>query len=498
MSACPRCGVPHTGPCPASDGTVALRRKRTPNAAHPSGAVPPSAPPRDPLDEVVERLRAGPEGVELTHGTVVGEYAIETTVGRGGMGVIYSAVHPVIGKRAAVKVMRAEFADDREAVSRFIQEARAVNAIGHPNIVDIFAFGTLGDGRPYCVMELLEGETLRHRLQREKIVPLPEAVALVAPICGALAAAHAAGIVHRDLKPENILIARTRDGGRTVKLLDFGVAKLLQRTTEHTRAGVVLGTPRYMAPEQCRGQPVDGRADLYSVGVLLYEMLAGKAPFPGRTLDDIEAARARGVPPLGVAVPSAVEALLARLLSAEPAARPASATEVQLDLVGAVGRDGRLGTVETTERTAAAPAPPRPRSFPMLVLVVMAFGAGAYFGLPYLLPRDPPLPVVVEAPEAKAPAAKRPAPAASTLPEGPRQTATLIVRTDQPRASFTLDGNPVGDGSGQLRVDELKPGTYRVRADAPFHRPRSGSVHLRAGETKQLEWPLTRAPRGQR
>jgi serine/threonine-protein kinase len=457
------------------------------------------------LDDIVEQLRAGPEGPELPPGTRVGEYQVEAAIGHGGMGVIYSAVHPVIGKRAAVKVVRADYAHDRDSLNRFVAEARAVNAIGHPNIVDIVAFGALPDGRPFIVMELLEGETLRQRLRTQSVLPFVEVAAILLPVCNALTASHKAGIVHRDLKPENIMLARGIDGSRIVKLLDFGVARL-QRSSEHTRSGVILGTPRYMAPEQCRTSAVDARADLYSVGVLLYETLTGKAPFAGRTVAEIEESRARGLEPIGrtVGVPAALETLVARLLDRDPDRRPASASEVLLELVAVLGREGNLPS-QSTEK--AAPLPVKRRSgLARGILILAALVAGGYFAVPYLLPQllprkaPPPPPVAVPIAATEAPAT---APAGGRAPpaEPPKETtrttrATLILRTDQPRASFTLDGVPVGDGTGMLRLEDLEPGTYRISADARFHRPRTERFKLRAGELRDVKWALTRAHRG--
>jgi serine/threonine protein kinase len=218
----------------------------------------------------------------LGPGTEVGGYIIDGEVGRGGMGFVYSATHPVIGKRAAIKVLKPEVSRSPIVVERFIQEARAVNQIGHPNIVDIFAFGVLDDGRAYHVMDLLIGESLRKRLRRGPLHP-SEAASVIDETAQALAAAHDKGFVHRDLKPDNIFLQTREDRWPEVKLLDFGLAKLLPEagvSPFQTKIGVVLGTPEYMAPEQARGQPVDHRTDIYALGVVMFEVLAGRRPFP--------------------------------------------------------------------------------------------------------------------------------------------------------------------------------------------------------------------------
>ncbi|MCK6547566.1 serine/threonine protein kinase [Myxococcota bacterium] len=218
----------------------------------------------------------------LPAGTRVGEYVVEAQLGEGGFGAVYRGVHPVIGKAVAIKVLSARHSSDPRIVSRFVSEARATITIGHANIVDIFSFGQLPDGRPYYVMELLDGTNLYDRLQQRGRFSVEETIEILGQVAAALDAAHAAGIAHRDLKPENIFLV-AGDQLR-VKLLDFGVAKLLDDSVprqHRTETGAALGTPSYMAPEQCMGRAVDHRADIYAFGVVAYEMLTGRLPFLG-------------------------------------------------------------------------------------------------------------------------------------------------------------------------------------------------------------------------
>jgi serine/threonine protein kinase len=265
------------------------------------------------------------ELIDVRVGTAIGDYVVDGELGHGGMGVVYSATHPVIGKRAAIKVLKSS--SNPAAVERFIQEARAVNQIGHPNIVDIFDFAQLPDGRRYLVMDLLVGESLRARVKRGP-VPVAESCAVLDEIASALAAAHGKGFAHRDLKPDNVFLSTV--GGRLdVKLLDFGLAKLLptsQITNERvfrTATGVQLGTPDYMSPEQLRAEPdVDGRTDIFALGVVAFEILTGTRPrrlgndrwdlpsTPGQTV-----AAVAGVPP-------ELAQLVETMLSPAPEGRP--------------------------------------------------------------------------------------------------------------------------------------------------------------------------------
>ncbi len=280
---------------------------------------------------------AGPADVgELEPGFAVGEYRIEGPLGKGGMGTVYAARQPEIGARVAIKVLAADRSRDPRLVRRFVDEARAVNQIRHPNIIDIFAFGRLADGRHYFVMEHLDGETLAARLARGPL-PVSDARRLLAQICEALDAAHAEKIVHRDLKPENIWIAAPRHGQPYAKILDFGIAKLQDSrdAPATTEAGVAMGTPYYMSPEQCRGEAVDHRTDIYAMGVLLYLMWSGRLPFEGTSFVAVASQQitATPAPPSAHrAVPARLERVILSCLEKDPARRPPNAEALREDL----------------------------------------------------------------------------------------------------------------------------------------------------------------------
>ena len=269
---------------------------------------------------------------ELEEGRVVGEYRIEAKIGSGGFGTVYRAVHPLIGKAAAIKVLGRQYSGDPQMVARFIAEARAVNQIRHRHIIDIFAFGSLDDGRQYFVMELLEGMTLDAYLKRKggRLAP-EEALPILRAVGRALDAAHAREIAHRDLKPENVFLAM-QDGEIFPKLLDFGIAKLMGTSAGSgglkTSTGQPIGTPHYMSPEQCRGRDVDHRTDVYSFGVMAHEVLTGKLPFSGGDVMELLIKQVQApAPPMSRVCkelsPALDEPVLA-MLSKDPKKRPST------------------------------------------------------------------------------------------------------------------------------------------------------------------------------
>ena len=269
-------------------------------------------------------LAAAPsqQGERLAPGTQIGEYEITGFLGAGAMGEVYAGTHPVIGKRVAVKLLRAELAASPEAAERFIREARAANAIDHANVIDVFAFGRFGD-RLYLVMDLVEGRSLRAVLA-DGALPLARAIEILAPVADALDAGHARGVVHRDLKPDNIMLA---DTGK-VLVLDFGIAKLLAGEGAApgvlTGQGTWLGTPGYMAPEQWSADGAGPASDRYALGMIAYELLAGALPFTATSVPGMMEQHFRAeVPPLG----SPADPVLAKMLAKDPEARFATARE---------------------------------------------------------------------------------------------------------------------------------------------------------------------------
>jgi serine/threonine-protein kinase len=233
----------------------------------------------------LEKATYDPLGDPLLGSTIDGRYEVMELLGEGGMGHVYEVRHVALDRRFAMKALRRDLARDDELAARFIQEAKATASVRHPNVVEITDFGKLPDGAPYFVMELLVGQTLGHVIKSGGPIPARRAVRIVKQVAGALAAAHAAGIVHRDLKPDNVFLVGGVVGGSAsddVRVVDFGAAKIVG-SSRVTRQGIVFGTPHYMSPEQASGQPVDHRADVYSLGIIMYEMFTGRVPFEADT-----------------------------------------------------------------------------------------------------------------------------------------------------------------------------------------------------------------------
>jgi eukaryotic-like serine/threonine-protein kinase len=234
-------------------------------------------------------------------GQTIGNYRLTAKLGEGGMGVVYLAEHPVIGRKVALKAIHPELSRNPDVVSRFMHEAKAVNQIGNEHIVDVSDFGTTTDGEFYFIMEYLNGESVADRLRRERLFDPHRSMQIAAQVADALAASHSHGIIHRDLKPENIFLITRGQNRDFVKVLDFGLAKLVQgeeKVTHKTRTGSVMGTPYYMAPEQCEGKvQLDFRADIYSLGIIVFEMMTGKVPFPGEGYGEIIVKHLTQAPP---------------------------------------------------------------------------------------------------------------------------------------------------------------------------------------------------------
>lgn len=480
-----------------------------------------------------ERRSDGPDLI----GQMAGEYRIGRKLGAGGFGTVYEAVHPLLQRRAAVKVLHSSPDMNSVAVQRFIAEARSASQIRHLNIVDIFSFGTLPNGQYFYVMDLLEGAPL-DRYLREYGKLAPEfMLALLRPVAAAIDALHSASLVHRDIKPANIFLAWDSHGDVVPKLLDFGLVKLLGDVSVNTTTGAPLGTPYYMSPEQCQGHRVDGRADIYSLGVICFELLTGSVPFTGDSATAVLLAHVLTPPPrmsdLGANVPAELDEPVQRMMAKDPGERPnsagaavaaleqaaASAGIVRSEL-SALPRPTQPPAAELTQLEAEATvaqsglrpgslvttAGPRPTRWLWLAigpLVIAAWFAGVYRE-PSSAPTTPQIEPAVVAPPAAAvppPLAPEPVPepaaepqpsAAAALEPAPPPPVAIRVRNAPPGAEVWLNDTklgaagepllvPYGESPVELTVKShgRPPRTLRVTPDAaaevslPPDRPRA-------------------------
>jgi serine/threonine-protein kinase len=313
-----------------------------------------------------------------------GQFQILQKIGSGGMGSVYKAAQPAMNRMVAVKILHPKLTNRKDLVSRFRREARAMSHLAHPNTVKVLLYGDLDDGSLYIVMEYLEGKNLNQVVRKEGPLSVERAIPILIQVCGALQEAHLQGIIHRDLKPENIFLSTNGGLKDYPKVLDFGLAKVTERELRPgsvmlTQEGMVFGTPEFMSPEQAQGKPLDPRSDIYSLAVILYEVLTGKLPFDARTpMEYIQMHVTR--PPIslderipGKRFPSGLSKVLNRALEKEPEDRYANAADFANALKPFAGLQGKgftammpRGTADALIQsgldpqaaTAPAPAPP--------------------------------------------------------------------------------------------------------------------------------------------
>ncbi len=307
--------------------------------------------------------------------TQLGNYRLVSLIGKGGMGEVWLARHPLLGREVAVKVLAPALSNDEEALARFRREALTVNQIDHSSVVEVTDFGALPDGRAYCVMELLRGQSLQRYLEDRGRLDLPDAVAILVPVIEGLAAAHSAGVVHRDVKPDNIFLDTGKQGQRVIRILDFGIAKLLDPGDDAermTKTGQLLGTPLYMSPEQVSGeiQRVGPWSDVYSLGVLLYRMLAGRPPFVGESFGQILMQHMQAPPPSICAtradLGAGVDDVIQRAMAKQTDERFATMAELNDALMQASAHKGTAPTslvADLDPALSATVSTPQPGSF---------------------------------------------------------------------------------------------------------------------------------------
>jgi serine/threonine-protein kinase len=432
-------------------------------------------------------------------GKLLGQnYRIVEPIGAGAMGMVYVVEHVTLKKRFAAKLLTAELARRPEAVARFEVEAHAASQLDHENIVSVIDFGTTDDGCVYLVMELLRGKTLQARMDQGRL-SLEEVVAITLQVCRALAAAHGAGIVHRDMKPDNIFLTQRPGGRPIVKVLDFGISKAREGTRRDgriTKQGQLLGSPEYMSPEASRGEEVDARADIYAVGILLYELLCGEVPFWNENYLKVLHMHAGLLPrpprALRPDMPEAVERLILRALEKDVRRRHQTIEQFEAELLAAMPEVAQraLLMVQTpphsqwlparaqpmrfvtgshpAQAPAADPAPPRPRGYTVATTLdtrrrhdpetllwsgAIALAVAAVVLLVLLLVRGA---GDAESAALPPPAAAAPVPAAASPAAEPapprRDEIRLRVDTTPPGATAILDGKRLGRTPIDMRI----------------------------------------------
>ncbi|MEZ4302681.1 MAG: protein kinase [Polyangiaceae bacterium] len=463
------------------------------------------------------RLADGPEeepSDPLVGQTLGGKYAVLRSIGEGGMGTVYEVRHTALDRRFALKILRPEIAQHGEHLQRFLQEAKVAAAIGHPNIVSVVDFGEhdiRGRSVPFIVMEMLRGASLASILKVEKTLQPRRAARILAACAEALAAAHEAGVIHRDLKPDNIFVAR--ESSERVKVLDFGVAKMIG-AARLTKVGMVFGTPHYMSPEQAKGEPIDHRADIYALGVILYECLAGHVPFEADTSMGVLTKQIFANPePIERVMPDARQlgalgAIVNRCLAKEPADRYSSMDQLADALrqalrdpakaaassLGGTGRTHRPAlklreeaSLPRAESRAEEPAPSgwkRGVLFALAALAVLLLLAVSWRA--YRRSTTPP---VASPQAASAEVAADPAPTASAAP------LPAVVPSAAPREPETPPGSEVVTGAASS-VASGAPAAPKATASAGRTAPSSTTPARTTDVIDPWSRPAPRQPAG--
>ena len=440
-----------------------------------------------------------PQPADSLIGNTLDRYKILSLIGKGGMGVVYEAEHTQLGKRVAIKLILEKYANDVEAIARFQREALAASRIGNPHIIDVSDIGTAPDGRTFVVMELLTGLPLSRVVQQSGPMPPWRAVMIMRQVLRAVGAAHGKGIVHRDLKPDNIFLLSQDDQQDFVKLLDFGISKIIDSeasvaATKLTVTGMVIGTPLYMAPEQAMGNEIGHQADLYACGVILYEMLTGKPPFEGATYPVLVAKLLTQDPPRIDTVRAGLAPMLIaavhRALEKEPANRFSTADAFIAALPTERMSSGYelAATIDSAPMVKASGA--RSRRWPWLAAgtaLAMAIGATVVVVATHTADKPPaPAPVVTPSPGPLSTAAAE----VKTVPLV--TTGTLEVKSNPTAAQVVIDGKPIGSSP---IVVTLETGPHHVHVDLTGYTSIDEDEDVRASERTSVVVALLALPK---
>ncbi|MEA2699412.1 MAG: eukaryotic-like serine/threonine-protein kinase [Myxococcales bacterium] len=449
-----------------------------------------------------DRRALGPDDPSVAD---IGSYRLIQRIGEGGMGAVYRAVHRKLGRTVAIKMLQRDLTAETGLINRFFHEARAANTVRHPHVIEVYDFVETGRDI-YFVMEYLRGEDLHDAVHRRDSAPMTieRAVLILEQIASGLHATHTRDIVHRDVKPENIFLAEKSGVRDFVKIFDFGVAKLDRPDGRMTVEGAVLGTPEYMSPEQARGQPIDGRSDIYSLGCVAYEMLTRQHVFRGRTQAEVLSAQIHKQPTalrqIAPIIPAALDDAVLRALAKSPADRPPTALAFAESLARAIGRGLTDSGAFTGARRAASRTTPNTglllrasdnRSRAWKPLAVAAMAATMFTGAVVLGKRDP-----VRTVAAASTVAKADQPAAGAQPA--LQLATIVLESD-PTGADVLDPSGQRLGVTPYRMTVPPGGDQQIRLQKAGYRPVERRFGTKADATiaVRLE-PITAEPAARR
>jgi serine/threonine protein kinase len=426
-------------------------------------------------------------------GTVLdNSYEVISIIGHGGMGVVYKARHTLMDRIVAIKMLKSTLISDSMSVKRFQQEVKASARIDHPHAITVYNFGISPEGLPYIVMDFLQGNSLAEVIKAEGHVEVDRGVKIITQACEALAHAHKQGVVHRDLKPSNIVLTEYDEDPDFVKVVDFGVAKLMGGTAEGaqrlTQTGEVCGSPVYMSPEQCMGQELDLRSDIYSMGILIYETLTGKLPLIGRTMVDTMSKHVSEMPPSfskvrpDLYIPERIEQVVMRAMAKDPADRHQNMDELREDLENAIPKPGRSSSLRHTQMTSSRDSMAgvsllEAKKLPMPAIIAASLAglvviALAVFGLTHLGALTPTKSVP---PQATTPTT---APSTAATTTVPATTSTTTVPATTAPASSTAPGDATGSG---------KPSTEAPVSTVPAKPGENESAPKTPGQTNTHE-----------